>query len=442
MTSFDSISSLYIHIPYCGSKCSYCDFFSLPMTATSSCSGGTAAAGRGVPKDYVVALVAQLGSFRDAGLLGRLKTVYFGGGTPSLLSCAQLEDIMAVVAPHLEPDAEVTLEANPESLTRQLLAAARGCGIGRISLGIQSFDDGVLGCVGRCCTAGKARRALGLLAESGMAFCTDFIAGLPGLEDGTFLAGLEEVLTYKPRHVSLYSLTVEEGTRLHRQIETGQLTWFSEEADSQWIAGRDLLEAAGYLQYEVSNFAPAGQESRHNCAYWRQQSYLGAGAGAAGTLYRWGASGELLGGLRYTNTTNIDEYVGFWSAAGGGQGVFSGSGTDSGGEAFSGHTLLEAMPAQREELDRDTLAFEHLMLALRMKEGVDCGEYRRRFGRELAAAATGGQEADGRRAASFKDFCRRGWMQERRQSGAVAGYTMTGEGLLFLNLILERLLEC
>ena len=212
-------------------------------------------------------------------------------------------------------------------------------------------------------------------------------------------------------------------------------------ADSQWIAGRDLLEAAGYLQYEVSNFAPAGQESRHNCAYWRQQSYLGAGAGAAGTLYRWGASGELLGGLRYTNTTNIDEYVGFWSATGGGQGVFSGSGTDSGGEAFSGHTLLEAMPAQREELDRDTLAFEHLMLALRMKEGVDCGEYRRRFGRELAAA-TGGQEADGRRAASFKDFCRRGWMQERRQGGAVAGYTMTGEGLLFLNLILERLLEC
>ena len=427
MTSFDTIPSLYIHIPYCGSKCSYCDFFSLPSA--------------GVPDQYVDALVAQLRSFRDAGFLVRLETVYFGGGTPSLLSCAQLSRIMKEILPHLEPDAEVTLEANPESLTRQLLAAARGCGIDRISLGIQSLDDGVLGCVGRRCTAGKARWALGLLAESGMAFCTDFIAGLPGLEDGTFLAGLEEVLTYKPRHVSLYSLTVEEGTRLHRQIESGQLAWFPEAADSQWIAGRDLLEAAGYLQYEVSNFAPAGQESRHNCAYWRQQSYLGAGAGAAGTLYRWGASGELLGGLRYTNTTNIDEYVGFWSAAGGGQGVFSGSGTDSGGEAFSGHTLLEAMPAQREELDRDTLAFEHLMLALRMKEGVDCGEYRRRFGRELAAA-TGGQEADGRRAASFKDFCRRGWMQERRQGGAVAGYTMTGEGLLFLNLILERLLEC
>lgn len=420
-------SSLYLHIPYCGSKCSYCDFFSLPSA--------------GVPDQYADALVAQLSSFRRAGLLGRLETVYFGGGTPSLLSCAQLSRIMEQVRPHLEPDAEVTLEVNPESLTGELLAAARGCGIGRISLGIQSLDDGVLGCVGRRCTAGKARRALGLLAESGMAFCTDFIAGLPGLEDGTFLAGLEEVLAYKPRHVSLYSLTVEEGTRLHRQIESGQLAWFPEAADSQWIAGRDLLEAAGYLQYEVSNFAPAGQESRHNCAYWRQQSYLGAGAGAAGTLYRWGASGELLGGLRYTNTTNIDEYVGFWSAAGGGQGVFSGSGTDSGGETFSGHTLLEAMPAQREELDRDTLAFEHLMLALRMKEGMDCGEYRRRFGRELAAA-TGGQEADGRRAAAFKDFCRRGWMQERRQGGAVAGYTMTGEGLLFLNLILERLLEC
>ena len=428
MTSFDTIPSLYIHIPYCGSKCSYCDFFSLPSA--------------GVPDQYVDALVAQLRSFRDAGLLGRLETVYFGGGTPSLLSCAQLSRIMEEVCPHLEPDAEVTLEANPESLTKELLETAERWRVNRISMGIQSMEDRVLGCVGRRCTGVKARRALGLLAESGMAFCTDFIAGLPEQGDQEFLAGLSEVLTYKPCHVSLYSLTVEEGTRLHRQIESGQLAWFPEAADSQWIAGRDLLEAAGYLQYEVSNFAPAGrQESRHNCAYWRQQSYLGAGAGAAGTLYRWGASGELLGGLRYTNTTNIDEYVGFWSAAGGGQGVFSGSGTDSGGEAFSGHTLLEAMPAQREELDRDTLAFEHLMLALRMKEGVDCGEYRRRFGRELAAA-TGGQEADGRMAAAFKDFCRRGWMQERRQGGAVAGYTMTGEGLLFLNLILERLLEC
>ena len=428
MTSFDAIPSLYLHIPYCGSKCSYCDFFSLPSA--------------GVPDQYVDALVAQLCSFRDAGLLGRLETVYFGGGTPSLLSCSQLSRIMEEILPHLEPDAEVTLEVNPESLTKALLETTERWRVNRISMGIQSLEDRVLGCVGRRCTGVKARRALALLAESGMAFCTDFIAGLPEQGDQEFLAGLSEVVAYRPHHISLYSLTVAEGTRLHHQIESGQLDWVPEAADNQWIAGRDLLEAAGYLQYEVSNFAPAGQESRHNCGYWRQQSYLGAGAGAAGTLYRWGAAGELLGGLRYTNTTNIDEYVGFWSAAGGGQGVFSGSGTDSGGEAFSGHTLLEAMPAQREELDRDTLAFEHLMLTLRMKEGVDCGEYRRRFGRELAAAATGGQEADGRRAASFKDFCRRGWMQERRQGGAVAGYTMTGEGLLFLNLILERLLEC
>ncbi len=398
----DAVSSLYLHIPYCGSKCSYCDFFSLPSA--------------GVPDGYVAALAAQLAAFRRAGLLRRLETVYFGGGTPSLLSCAQLSRIMGEIAPLLADGAEVTLEANPESLGRQLLSAARQCGVGRISVGVQSLDDGVLGCVGRRATAGQAREALALLAEVGMDFCVDLIAGLPGLEDGPFLAGLEEVLSYKPRHVSLYSLTVEEGTRLHRQIEGGQVEWFTEAADSQWIAGRDLLEAAGYLQYEVSNFAPAGQEGRHNRAYWRQQSYLGAGAGAAGTLYRRDAAGGLLGGLRYTNTTNLGEYLGFWSGA------------EPAGAGCQGRSLLESMPARREGLDRDTLAFEHLMLALRMKEGVDCGEYRRRFGRELDAAA-------------FKDFCSRGWMRERRQGGAAAGYTMTGEGLLFLNLILERLLE-
>ncbi len=394
-------SSLYVHIPYCTSKCSYCDFFSLPSA--------------GVPDAYVEALAAQLAAFRRAGLLWRLETVYFGGGTPSLLSCAQLSRIMEEIGPLLEPGAEVTLEANPESLTGQMLEAARQCGVNRVSMGVQSLDDGVLGCVGRRCTADKARRALELLAEVGMDFCVDLIAGLPGLEDGPFLAGLEEVLSYRPRHVSLYSLTVEEGTRLHRQIEAGQLEWLPDAADAQWIAGRDLLEAAGYLQYEVSNFAPAGQEGRHNRAYWRQQSYLGAGAAAAGTLYRRGAGEELLGGLRYTNTPDLGEYIGFWNG-------FEPAG-------LHGRFLLESMPARQEELDRDTLVFEHLMLALRMKEGVDCGEYRRRFGRELDAAA-------------FKDFCSRGWMRERRRGGAVAGYTMTREGLLFLNLILERLLEC
>lgn len=440
MKTSPQIASLYIHIPYCGSKCSYCDFFSLPVATASSCSGGTTAAGGEVPGEYVAALVGQLEAFRESGLMGRLETVYFGGGTPSLLSCGQLEDIMAVVAPRLEPGAEVTLEVNPESLGRPLLETARCCGVNRISMGIQSLEDRVLGCVGRRATAGQSREALALLAESGMAFCTDFIAGLPEQGDKAFLAGLAEVLAYKPHHVSLYSLTVAEGTRLCRQIEDGQVEWFQEAADSQWIAGRDLLEAAGYLQYEVSNFAPAGQESRHNCAYWKQRSYLGAGAGAAGTVYNFDSEGRLLEGFRYANTTNIGEYVGFWSTAGGEQSVFSGSGTGSGGEAFSGRPLLEAQPAQCEELDRDTLAFEHLMLALRMKEGVDCGEYRRRFGVELAAATMGA--GAGRRATALQRFCSRGWMRERRQGGAVAGYAMTSDGLLFLNLILAELIDC
>lgn len=418
MTSFDTIPSLYLHIPYCGSKCSYCDFFSLPSA--------------GVPDQYVDALVAQLRSFRGAGLLGRLETVYFGGGTPSLLSCSQLSRIMEEILPHLEPDAEVTLEVNPESLTKELLDTAVSWRVNRISMGIQSLEDRVLGCVGRRCTGAKTRRALALLAESGMAFCADFIAGLPEQGDEKFLAGLSEVVAYRPHHLSLYSLTVAEGTRLHHQIESGQLDWVPEAADNQWIAGRDLLEAAGYLQYEVSNFAPAGQESRHNCGYWRQQSYLGAGAGAAGTLYRFDGEGRLLEGFRYTNIHDTEKYIHFWTKTNAGECCGKSLNLDfSCGESSRWKTLCESLqklPVHKEHLSMETLAFEHLMLGLRLRAGVDCGEYRRRFGRELDCP-------------SFQGFCQRGWMKDRRADGELAGYTVTREGLLFLNVMLQELLE-
>lgn len=418
-----SVSSLYIHIPYCGSKCTYCDFFSLPTAAS--------AASLVVPDEYVEAVLGQLDFFVDLALVERLETVYFGGGTPSLLTCSQLERIMARLEPLLSTGSEVTLEANPESLTKELLETGRRCGVNRVSLGVQSLDDGVLSCVGRRCTASKARQGLQLVAESGIPLCADFIAGLPGQDDGGFLEALDEAVSYRPHHISLYSLTVAEGTRLFRQIEGGQVPWLPEEADRQWILGRDFLERAGYLQYEVSNFAPAGQESRHNSACWRQKPYLGLGAGGAGTLYNF-CGDKLLEGFRYTNTTGIRQYIDFWQEKPCPMQVFSDWNRQQAALAARHRSwnqllaALETMPAESEVLDRQILAFEHLMLGLRMKAGVSGAEYLRRFEKELDERP-------------LDRFVSKGWMEEEVGHDGRPDYRMTSQGLLFLNRILGEL---
>jgi oxygen-independent coproporphyrinogen-3 oxidase len=415
-----SLSSLYLHIPYCGSKCSYCDFFSFPAV--------------GVPDEYVQAVLNQLDWFVQLGLVQELETVYFGGGTPSLLSCHQISTIMERIGVFLRDTAEVTLEVNPESVTENLLETAKIFGINRISMGIQSLNDEVLSCVGRCCTATKARQALALIANSGLAFCTDFIAGLPkqgtpkeGNED--FLSALQEIITYKPYHISMYSLTVVEGTKLYSQIENGQINWESDEADKQWILGRDFLESAGYLQYEVSNFAPLGQESRHNSAYWQQKSYIGLGAGGAGSLYYQGCNGGFQEGFRYTNSTNTEEYIHFWNT----KSCTSVLKTDLGkgmNREFCWETMgkmLALMPCEWEKLNQDTLAFEYVMLGLRTKKGISGCEYYHRFGKKLEAA-------------TFDGFVQQGWMKKLEEDDVFCGYSMTKEGLLFLNKILEELL--
>lgn len=420
MKNIISISSLYIHIPYCGSKCSYCDFFSFPAV--------------GVPDQYVQAVLNQFNWFVSLGLVQKLETVYFGGGTPSLLSCEQIAKIMERIQSFLADGAEVTFEVNPESVTENLLETAKIFGINRISMGIQSLNDKVLSCVGRCCTATKARHALALIAKSGLTFCTDFIAGLPGQElteeaNQDFLAALQEVISYKPYHISMYSLTVVEGTKLYHQIEGGKLPWEPDEADKQWILGRDFLEAAGYIQYEVSNFAPPGQESRHNSAYWKQKSYIGLGAGGAGSLYNQDALEVFRDGFRYTNTTNIQQYIDFWN----------GLSSSVAEKNHLNHTviqdwnwkkfveLLQAMPCEWEQLDQDTLAFEYVMLGLRMKKGISGFEYYHRFGKKLETA-------------TFDGFVQQGWMKRVEEIDDFCGYSMTKEGLLFLNKILEELL--
>lgn len=338
--------SLYIHIPFCRSKCAYCDFFSIPRGE--------------VPDGYVDALLSEIRFHRECMHTGPLETVYFGGGTPGLLSFRQLERIMAQILPQCVPGAEITLEVNPENVTAELLRCAAGSGINRFSVGIQSLDDRVLRAVNRNATAAVSLGALELLAASGMVFSADMIAGLPEQRDRDFVQGLQRIMSFRPSHVSLYALTVAEHTPLAQQIRRGSVRYSDARIDRQWITGRNILEAGGYLQYEVSNFALPGKESRHNSVYWQQKPYTGAGAGASGTwyfiqpeqknsmktdtgIYTGGkrvsaetnealdktsgkncSCGRMTGGFRYTNTVDVDAYTAFWKKVTGNRPVYSG----------------------------------------------------------------------------------------------------------------------
>ncbi|AEE16830.1 coproporphyrinogen-III oxidase family protein [Treponema brennaborense] len=410
--------SLYLHIPFCKAKCAYCDFFSVPAEH--------------VPDRYVDALCAEIAFHAEAENLAAPETVYIGGGTPSLLSPAQLERIMfrldSLYPSGVKPGAacapEITLEVNPESLCEPFLETALRCGVNRISVGVQALDDGALRCVRRRCSRERALGALSLLSRSGVRFSADMIAGLPELGDTAFVSGLKEVLTYNPEHVSLYALTVEESTPLYRQIERGRLAYTEETTDSQWLAGRALLERAGYAQYEVSNFAKPGCRSRHNTAYWRQRSYAGAGAGAVGTLYDTEAAAAVAitaaarepaarvkSALRYANTADIAVYTDFWTE----------TAPDPRGFAEGAD-----FPLERELLDADTLAFEFCMLGLRLREGIAAGEYEERFGKKLDTAV-------------FEKWRQKGLAVKYSDCGEIR-YALSADGILFLNAFLSELL--
>lgn len=342
--------SLYVHIPFCRSKCAYCDFFSRGES-------------RFVPDTYLDALIRELSFYTVRYGIEQFRTVYLGGGTPSLLSPPQLSRLLHAACSAPLPPEEVTVEMNPESLSEDLLAVFADCPAERkrLSLGIQSLQETALNAVNRHCTAQEARKALDLTARYWRGdLCLDLIAGLPCQTDTAFLKSLHDCLAYRPQHVSLYSLTVEEGTPLYTTI--GSMDWNADEADGQWIAGKEALEAAGFRQYEVSNFCREDHESRHNMTYWMQKDYIGIGSGATGSIYAF--SGE--GGLRWTNTRDIAAYSAFWNAC-----DRSGNSAGSTGEA--------AIPCERERLTLEIEEEEFLMMGLRSTYGISAGEYRRRF---------------------------------------------------------------
>ena len=405
---------LYVHIPFCTSKCSYCDFFSVPCAEK-------------IGDEYIDAVLTEAAFAASLCDIDSWKTIYVGGGTPSLLSEKQIDFLFSgLLKMSRKAPLEVTMEVNPSDVTESLLHAASASGVTRISCGIQSFSDSSLCRVRRRSRAGDVYRALSLFDKNwSHSLSVDMIARLPEETDASFASGLKTLLSYAPDHISLYSLTVEEGTPLCTEIESGKIRHNIDASDALWLSGRDFLCDAGYEQYEVSNFCRRGGECLHNLAYWNLESYAGIGAGAVGTFYGKDVS------ARFTNTRDIGSYVRFWKSK-------KIDAEDLRSRIFfsddfrtvqgAAERRFGELPFSVEYIDKKTEAFEFFMMGLRMTRGICRETYEKRFGAFPEKAET-----------LFKAWEWRGLALRYEKKGE-RFYALTRKGLLFLNEFLEALL--
>ena len=326
--------TLYLHIPFCFSKCKYCDFFSVPFGQ------------KAVSQDYVDSLCRELKYRLIENRTVLLETIYIGGGTPSLLSENQLKQILNTVkkCTSISESAEITIEVNPDDIDYERLEIYRRCGINRLSCGIQSMNDYCLTYAGRRADSEANRRALEILSEWTGKLSLDIICGLPGETSESFISGMNEIIAADPDHISMYSLSIEEGSVFGSMYDEGTLEYDFDSADSLWIKARNILEDFGYKQYEVSNFAKTGFECRNNLTYWNHKSYIGAGAGGTGTLYNEDGTA-----FRYTNIKDIEVYTKFWR--------------------YDKPDFKE-IPQEKETVGFEDSVFEFFMMGLRKLEGV------------------------------------------------------------------------
>jgi len=330
------ISSAYVHIPFCLSKCRYCGFNSGPLPDAGQ-------VGR-----YCRALEVEMRAAGDA--MGKLETVYFGGGTPTVLEASMLGGLMGALrqaSAGFGDSSEVTIEANPGTIDGRKLSQLLGLGFNRLSLGAQSFDDRTLSLLGRAHDARGAMAAFGMARGAGFGnIGVDLIYGIPGQTLEDWLSDVRQAMDLVPEHVSAYSLTYEPGTEFSAWREQGKLEPCDEglEAD-MLLAAVELLGRGGYGHYEVSNFARPGYRSRHNLNYWRCGDYMGFGAGAHSHL----------GGRRWSNVCRHGEYAKRLENGGGAVGF-------------------------EEKLSADQRLFEAIFLGLRMADGIQEEEFRRKWG--------------------------------------------------------------
>lgn len=314
--------SLYIHVPFCRAKCAYCDFYSMPVE-------------QGLALRYVDALRAEA----QMSARGELGTVFIGGGTPTVLPAGSIRTMLECLPEHAHiiEGAEVTVEANPESLTPALIDELRQAGATRLSVGVQSFDDAMLTVLGRPHTSSRAVHVLKWVASSGLDFSLDLMYSIPEQSLAAWRRTLKTAIGLRPSHISAYELMLEPGTHLERRVMDGELRVPDEgEALAMYHEARTALTLAGYEHYEVSNYALQGKRSRHNMNYWRRGQYFGLGPGAV----------SFQGGMRTRNLPDVARYC----------------------DALEKGRMP---PSEQETPSPDEASREFLMLGLRTSGGVE-----------------------------------------------------------------------
>ncbi len=325
--------AVYVHFPFCLSICPYCDF-------------DRQATGFDRIDVYLSAVERELRQY--ACRTRRVHSIFFGGGTPSLMSVEHVRDTLRVISDQFDvtSDAEITLECNPGDADLAKLRGFRAAGATRLSFGIQSLDDRYLQLLGRRHSAAQARQAAAWARQAGFAFNLDFMFGLPGQSLEHWQATLDQAVDLQPDHLSCYLLTLDEKVQMGRDVARGKLVLpADDDLAEMYTDTRQRLAQAGYAQYEISNWARPGQASRHNLTYWRDGEWIGVGAGAASSF----------GGRRWKNTPALERYIASVTASG------------------------AAARVEDELPDRQTQMLDALTLGLRLREGVSAAAFADRF---------------------------------------------------------------
>jgi oxygen-independent coproporphyrinogen-3 oxidase len=376
---------IYIHIPFCAAKCRYCDFVSF--------------ADHSDREAYLAALSREQTLCREALPMLGYDSVFVGGGTPSTLAEGEITRILEEVYRkfRVSPDAEITIESNPGTLTQNKLREYKGAGVNRISIGLQSAGDQFLRNIGRIHTYEQFLESFRLAREAGFTnINVDIMYGLPEQTVETHLDTIQKLAALAPEHISAYSLILEESTPLYMDVNGGAQSLPDEdEAYEMHRQGRALLGALGYRRYEISNYAKPGYESRHNLNYWNNGEYLGLGLSAHSAMRmdsRW---------LRWSNTARMADYI---EACGRGDRPLAGA---------------------EQEIGREEEMFETVMLGLRKTEGVRDEAFCGRFGKRM-------REAFPQAIVRLEE---KGWLVE--EDGF---FRLTEEGLDFQNLALLEMM--
>ena len=337
-----TIEAVYIHIPFCVKKCNYCDFLSFSHGGHTTID----------MERYMDGLVQEM-SLAKNKYPTQAKTIFIGGGTPSALPVALLEQLLQAIKTHFVTDAlvEYTIELNPGTITPEKLALMKQYGVNRLSIGVQNDDATLLKLLGRIHTFAQAKEAVMMAREAGFTNINlDFMYGIPGQTEAQWAATLQQAIALAPQHLSLYQLKIEEGTVLYQWLEDGRITEYDDEAALQlYRMAQETLFAAGYGQYEISNYAKAGYESMHNQVYWRTDNYLGLGLGACSWVRP----------DRWNNSYDLDQYL----------------------TSINQRTLPGLEP---EHLSVQEQMEETVFMALRMNSGLEKATFNNRFGCQVA----------------------------------------------------------